>query len=89
MNTNTKKIGITAIAVFAIILFLTNPDQAMHLRAIKDTAALIDRPAADWTMFAVYNNYFLFSTVTNKVLGDQIMSWGALGKVSTTSNIKP
>jgi hypothetical protein len=68
-------------------MFMTNPDQATHLGAIRDTSILTSPQspaAADYMSSMSYNNYFLFSTVT---FLDRIISWGALGKVYTTNRI--
>jgi hypothetical protein len=76
-------------AAIAALMFATNPDQAAHLRAIKDTSALTSPhsatfAASDFTSAMSYNNYFLFSTVT---FLDHVVSWGAFGKVYTTNRI--
>ncbi len=76
-------------AAVAALMLATNPDQAAHLRTIKDTAALtssLTTPVAvtDYTGVMSYNNYFFFSTVT---FLDNVVSWGAFGKVYTTNRI--
>lgn len=72
----------------AVVMFATNPDQAAHLRAMKETVELKPHdPSTVPTAFLIaasYNNYFLFSTTT---ILDHVTSWGAFGKVSTTERI--
>jgi len=87
MTSQTKKWIAGAGGVVAAIMLATNPDQAKHLRAIKDTAALKPSQPLSVTDFMAgmsYNNYFFFSTVT---LADGVVSWGAFGKVYTTNRI--
>jgi hypothetical protein len=78
-------IGCAAILVLA---FATNPDQATHLKAIKDTAALTSSQpytaASDFTAAMSYNNYVVFSTTT---LAGSVVSWGAFGRVQTTNRV--
>jgi len=67
MTSQTKKLIAGAGGVIAAIMLSTNPDQATHLRAIKDTAALKPSQPLSVTDFMTgmsYNNYFFFSTVT-------------------------
>ena len=67
MTSQTKKWIAGAGGVVAAIMLATNPDQAKHLRAIKDTAALKPSQPLSVTDFMagmLYNNYFFFSTVT-------------------------
>ena len=82
-----KWMAVGCAAIIALML-ATNPDQAAHLRTIKETSALTSpqpySAASDFTSAMSYNNYFLFSTVT---LADAIVSWGAFGKVYTTNRI--
>ena len=86
--TNQHKWIAVGCAALVALAFATNPDQATHLKAIKDTAALTgSQPysaASDFTSAMSYNNYFMFSTVT---LADSVVSWGAFGRVHTTSRI--
>jgi len=71
-----KWIAVGCAAIIALML-ATNPDQAAHLRTIRETSALTSSQpysaASDFTGAMSYNNYFLFSTVT---LADAIVSWG-------------
>jgi hypothetical protein len=85
MTGQTKKWIAGAGGVIAAIMLATNPDQAAHLRAIKDRAALKPSqslPVADFMAGMSYNNYFFFSTVT---LARRVVSWGAFGKIYTTN----
>ncbi len=84
----------TAGVVVAIIVLMlaTNPDQASHLRAIKDTSDLkpqqpyasVTISISDFMPQLSYKNYFLFSTTT---LFGGVVSWGVFGKVFTTNRI--
>ena len=88
MTTQQKKWagGITAAVI--VLLLATNPDQAAHMRAIRDTAALKPGGAFSITDLAPgiirYNNYFICSTTT---VIDGVVSWGAFGKVNTTNRV--
>jgi hypothetical protein len=79
-----------AIAVLAGILFLTNPDQATHLKAINEAIELRfpNTPyGSNYTRMTgviQYHNYGLFST-TGFV--DMTFSYGFLGRVQTTNDI--
>jgi hypothetical protein len=87
ITTQHKWIAVSCAAI-VVLAFATNPDQATHLKAIRDTATLTaSQPysaASDFTSAMSYNNYFLFSTVT---LADSVVSWGAFGRVQTTNRI--
>jgi len=92
------KITALIIAIAALgILFLSNPDHASHLQTIRQTSDLsvgntprtawsAPRPttATDFGATMKYNNYFIFSTVT---LINHAVSWGILGKVTTTNRV--
>lgn len=89
MTPSQKKWTAAAVVLgIAIVMFATNPDQAAHLRTMKETVELKPHdpsmvPTAFFTA-TTYNNYFLFSTTT---MLDHVTSWGAFGKVSTTDRI--
>jgi hypothetical protein len=79
--------SIVAVALAALVAFFTNPDQAAHLKAIKETVALrqpgvtiIDTllPSAE------YHNYLIFSTTT---WSDYTLTRGYFGRVETTNAI--
>ena len=78
------------IAFVAIVLlaFFTNPNQAQHLKAIKETGALResrDFSIADMFLPQVeYHNYGVFSTTT---FGDTHLTYGYFGAVQTTDNV--
>ena len=72
-------------------MLATNPDQASHLRAIKETSDLKPKQpyattfsVADYMNNLTYNNYFVCSTTT--LIGD-VVSWGVFGRVYTTNRI--
>ena len=72
-----------------LVAFFTNPGQAAHLNAIKQTIALRKPGAASDTTTAVmplvrYNNYFVFSTVS---FGYRTLAYGFLGQMLTTDEI--
>ena len=70
-----------------LIAALTNPDQATHLRAIKEIVALRKSAyqSADVQLLPLeYHNYILFSTTT--ILGGGLtLARGYLGQVQTTA----
>jgi hypothetical protein len=91
-NTRNKRLLITAASIITFVLFLTNPGQAAHLTAIRETLKLRYQPSPTsnsmsevWIMMSSYNNYMLFSTITFK---DKIVSFGFLGRVQTTDDIR-
>ena len=71
--------GTAVVAV--IVAFLTNPDQAAHFRAIKETIALRKPGSTDISWVRVnYQNYLVFSTTgTSKMT----FTYGYFGKVQT------
>jgi hypothetical protein len=85
-----KKIILGISAAIVVLMLATNPDQASHLRAIKDTADLARAPfytppsVTDFLPMLKYNNYFLFSTTA---LSGGVVTWGAFGKVYTTNRV--
>ncbi len=87
MTNQQKKIAAAIAAAIAIIMYATNPDQAAHMQAIKDTAALKSGGTTSIINIAStisYNNYLFFSTTT---LFDGVVSWGAFGRVNTTNRV--
>jgi hypothetical protein len=79
------------IAALSLLAFFTNPNQAAHLSAIKETVALRKPDGASEINSVLmplvhYNNYVVFSTTTpgNK---DTILSYGYFGQVQTTDDI--
>ncbi len=87
MNAQQKWIA-GAVGGLTLLMLATNPDQAAHLQAIKNTAALAPSSttmtAASMASLISYNNNLLFSTTT---LFDHTVSWGAFGKVHTTNRV--
>jgi hypothetical protein len=87
MTKQQKKWAVGIAAAIIAIMFATNPDQAAHMRAIRDTAALKPGGLLSITDLAPsisYNNYFLCSTTT---IADRVVSWGAFGRVNTTNRV--
>ncbi len=92
MTTQQKKWTAGVVVALLVLMLATNPDQASHLRAIKDTSDLKPRQPyaavtisiSDFMPQLSYNNYFLFSTTT--LIGG-VVSWGMFGKVYTTNRI--
>jgi hypothetical protein len=90
MKTFRLKWILAAIALFAGILFFTNPDQATHLKAVNEAVELrfpntpYGSNYARMTGVIQYHNYGLFSTTG---LGDMTFSYGFLGRVQTTNDI--
>lgn len=82
-------VGLPIVAAVALLAFFTNPDQAAHLRAIKDTIALRNpdsgklNPGSNLHLIQ-YNNYYFFSTAS---IGDMTVSQGYFGRVVTTNAI--
>jgi hypothetical protein len=80
---------IAAIAVVSIACIATNPDQAAHLQAIKDTVRLRDSDLYGTSDFLYsmiqYQNHVIYSEMT---LGAKTYSLGVLGKVYTTDDIR-
>ncbi len=76
-----------ALAGVLLLAFLTNPNQARHLRVIKETGALRysrDASTTDFLLSVEYHNYFLFSTTS--CVGNTV-TYGYFGLVQTTNNI--
>lgn len=71
-----------------MIAFFTNPTQASHLMAIRETAALekgmSTYSAKTALILARYNNYWLFSTTT---FGELTLTYGYFGKIQTTNDV--
>ncbi len=90
MNRFHLKWILPAIALLAGVLFLTNPDQAIHLRAINDAVELRfpNTPYGNnytrMTSVIQYDNYGLFSKTG---YGGMTFSYGFLGRVQTTNDI--
>jgi hypothetical protein len=76
-----------AVALAALVAFFTNPDQAAHLKAIKETVAL-KQPGVTITdtllPMAEYHNYLIFSTTT---WSDYTLTRGYFARVDTTNAI--
>jgi hypothetical protein len=76
------------VAGILLLAFFTNPDQAQHLKAIKETRMLResrDFSVADMLLPQVeHRNYGVFSTTT---FGDSNLSYGYFGTVHTTDNV--
>ena len=78
------------IVVVGVLLFafFTNPNQARHLKAIRETGALKQSPGVSVTDVLLpmveYHNYLLFSTTT---WSDAHLTHGYFGVVQTTDNI--
>lgn len=87
MKKSQLKWIVPTIAVLLAVLFFTNPDQATHLKAIKDTLKLRNASADPDVLLRVsdYNNYLIFSTTS---LVGVTCSRGYLGRVEVTDNIK-
>jgi len=80
----------SAIAALILLLALfTNPDQAAHLKAIKDTAALrrsgYEALHVEVSPGVIYNNYLIFSTTS--FVGTKTLTYGYFGRIQTTSDI--
>ena len=71
------------------LAFFTNPNQAAHLKAIKDTAVLrrsgYDALRVEVSPGVVYNNYLIFSTTS---FGTETLTYGYLGQVQTTNYVE-
>ena len=86
----SRNIGIGIAAACLLGAFVTNPDQATHLRAIKGTVALRNTAGDSAVNFEVrssyivYSNYFVFSATSFR---DMPISYGYFGQVQTTDNI--
>lgn len=96
-----KWLIIGAAAIFVCVLFLTNPDQITHLKAVSKTAAFkfqgrkFDTSISDgtvlfniprfWLSQTHYQNYGLFSVTTD--ISGWTLSFGVLGRVHTTDNL--
>jgi hypothetical protein len=80
----------SAVGLILLLAFFTNPDQAAHLRAIKETAAL-RQPNGSAVLFETflpavkYNDYLFFSTAT---WASKPMTYGYFGQVRTTNRIE-
>ena len=87
MNKSQLKWIVQVIVVVIAVLFFTNPDQATHLKAIKDTLKLRNASADPDTLLRItdYNNYIIFSTTS---LGGITYTRGYLGRIEVTDNIK-
>ena len=93
----TAIFGGGAIGLLLIIAFFTNPDQATHLKAIRETVALRNPESLSAVTLSPlmgalqYNNYLIFSTTnlngfsTTNVNGT--MTYGYFGQVKTTNAI--
>ena len=82
---------IGGILVLSVILMYTNPDQAVHLKAVNEAIQLRysgrapDSPDMARFMFLIkFHNYGLFSYAT---VFDKPISYGLLGRVQTTGDV--
>jgi hypothetical protein len=85
---------VAAIVLLAVVLFATNPDQAAHLKSVKDTLDLrFPKPAPGlysqpvtipYTSIIEYHNYGICSRTT---VFDATISFGILGRVQTTDDV--
>jgi hypothetical protein len=79
---------LVVVAGLLLLAFFTNPTQARHLKAIRETGALRQSAGAridDLLLPTVeYHNYWLFSTTT---WVDAHLTYGYFGIVQTTDNI--
>lgn len=87
MSTSYLKWILPTIAVLLGILFFTNPDQATHLKAIRETLRLRNSSTDPDTLLRItdYNNYIVFSTTSCVGI---TCSRGYLGRVEVTDNIR-
>ena len=78
-------VGCTVLALLAVLAFFTNPDQATHLKAIREIVALrYSKYEGNVTLQPVtYNNYLVFSTTTS--LGGLTLTYGYFGRIQTTN----
>ena len=77
-------VAASAVALILLMAFLTNPDQATHLKAIKETAALRKPDGASGVNLMPivhYNNYLIFSTTT---IAEMTLTYGYFGRIQTT-----
>ncbi len=76
-------LGLLLLATF------TNPDQAAHLKAIKDTASarksVYEAAHIAVSDSVMYKNYLVFSTTS--LSGVIPLTYGYLGRVQTTQNV--
>ena len=85
--TKQKRLIFAAVAVLAVVLIaiFTNPNQARHLTAIKETGELrYPDKSALFINQIEYQNYFVFST--SSCLGTTV-AYGYFGIVQTTNEI--
>ncbi len=89
MTKKQRNISLLVIAgVLLIVAFFTNPNQAHHLKSIRETGAL--RQSGDKVVeeallpFFEYQNYFVFSVTR---WNGKTMSYGYFGIVQTTNHI--
>jgi hypothetical protein len=78
----------SGIAMLILLAFFTNPDQAAHLKAIKDTAVLrrsrYDALRVEVSPGVMYNNYLIFSTTS---FATETLTYGYFGQVQTTNYV--
>jgi hypothetical protein len=78
----------SATGLVLLLAFFTNPSQAAHLRAIRETATAgkTEYQASTIQVSGVlYNNYGIFSTTT--FWGMDTLTYGYFGQVQTTNDI--
>jgi hypothetical protein len=92
--TGTKRRNMILAASLAglllLVAFFTNPDQAAHLRSIKETVALRQPAGSSFLVDTMlpgvkYNDYVIFSTAT---WASKPLTYGYLGQVRTTNQIE-
>jgi len=85
---NLIYLGVGIAMLVLLLAFFTNPDQAAHLRAIKDTAVLrrsgYEALRVEVSALVIYNNYLIFSTTS--LGGMKTLTYGYFGRVQTTND---
>jgi len=80
--------GVGIAMVVLLLAFFTNPNQAAHLKAIKDTAVLrrsgYEALRVEVSPLVIYNNYLIFSTTS--LAGMKTLTYGYFGQVQTTND---
>src|SRR5437879_11183102 len=86
--TEKRKWILLVAAGLLLFAFFSNPNQARHLKAIRETGALKQSSGVSVTdallPMVEYHNYLLFSTTT---WSDAHLTYGYFGVVQTTDNI--
>ena len=86
---NLVYLGFGIALLVLLLAFFTNPDQAAHLEAIKDTAVLrrsgYEALRVEVSPAVMYNNYLIFSTTS--FAGMKTLTYGYFGRVQTTNDV--